>query len=217
MTIQDSHIEVHRLVLQQQESLSPGLSLRGGPFPDPEKYRNLEKWREELANIPKLQHQFQQDQRRWHRRCDQQRREQEARESWLQERERECQTQEELLLRSRGELDQQLQEYQQNLERLREGQRLVERERERMRAQQSLLCGWKHSRQSSLPAAFSPGSTEVRIYWACRGSVRAASSKTGSFTVILSLASCVRAHKLLNMQAAEAGSFQRQYICIIVD
>nr|KAF6488743.1 Rho guanine nucleotide exchange factor 28 [Molossus molossus] len=161
LTIQDSHIEIHRLVLQQQESLSPGLSLRGGPFQDPEKCRSLEKWREELASIPKLQHQFQQDQRRWHRRCDQQRREQEARESWLQERERECQTQEELLLRSRGELDQQLQEYQQNLERLREGQRLVERERERMRAQQSLLCGWKHSRQSSLPAAFSPGSTEV--------------------------------------------------------
>ncbi|KAM8814196.1 rho guanine nucleotide exchange factor 28 isoform 4-T4 [Rhynchonycteris naso] len=161
LTIQDSHIEIHRLVLQQQESLGPGPSLRGSPFQDQEKHRSLEKRREELANIHKLQHQFQQDQRRWHRRCDQQQREQEARESWLQEREKECQSQEELLLRDRGELDQQLQEYQQNLERLREGQRLVERERERMRAQQSLLCGWKHSRQSSLPAAFSPGSAEV--------------------------------------------------------
>ncbi|KAM8814194.1 rho guanine nucleotide exchange factor 28 isoform 2-T2 [Rhynchonycteris naso] len=160
LTIQDSHIEIHRLVLQQQESLGPGPSLRGSPFQDQEKHRSLEKRREELANIHKLQHQFQQDQRRWHRRCDQQQREQEARESWLQEREKECQSQEELLLRDRGELDQQLQEYQQNLERLREGQRLVERERERMRAQQSLLCGWKHSRQSSLPAAFSPGSAE---------------------------------------------------------
>ncbi|XP_072814631.1 rho guanine nucleotide exchange factor 28 isoform X1 [Vicugna pacos] len=161
LTIQDSHIEIHRLVLQQQESLSPGPFFRGSPFQDQERYRNLEKRREELANIHKLQHQFQQDQQRWHRRCDQQQREQAAKASWLQERERECQSQEELLLRSRGELDQQLQEYQQNLERLREGQRLVERERERMRAQQSLLCGWKHSRQSSLPAAFSPGSMEV--------------------------------------------------------
>ncbi|XP_074215869.1 rho guanine nucleotide exchange factor 28 isoform X2 [Camelus bactrianus] len=161
LTIQDSHIEIHRLVLQQQESLSPGPFFRGSPFQDQERYRNLEKRREELANIHKLQHQFQQDQQRWHRRCDQQQREQAAKASWLQERERECQSQEELLLRSRGELDQQLQEYQQNLERLREGQRLVERERERMRAQQSLLCGWKHSRQSSLPSAFSPGSMEV--------------------------------------------------------
>ncbi|XP_036082164.1 rho guanine nucleotide exchange factor 28 isoform X3 [Rousettus aegyptiacus] len=160
LTIQDSHIEIHKLVLQQ-ESPSSGPCFRGTPFQDQEKYRSLEKQREELVNIHKLQHQFQQDQLRWHRRCDQQQREQEAKESWLQERERECQSQEELLQRHRGELGQQLQEYQQNLERLREGQRLVERERERVRAQQSLLCGWKHSRQSSLPAAFSPGSTEV--------------------------------------------------------
>ncbi|XP_070425913.1 rho guanine nucleotide exchange factor 28 isoform X10 [Equus przewalskii] len=161
LTIQDSHIEIHRLVLQQQESPAPGPCLRGSAFQDQEKCRSLEKQREELANIHKLQHQFQQDQQRWHRRCDQQQREQEAKASWLQERERECQSQEDLLLRDRGELDQQLQEHQQNLERLRAGQRLVERERERMQAQQSLLCGWKHSRQSSLPAAFSPGSTEV--------------------------------------------------------
>ncbi|XP_023401309.2 rho guanine nucleotide exchange factor 28 [Loxodonta africana] len=161
LTIQDSHIEIHKLVLQQQERLSLGHSFRGSPFQDQDKDRNLEKQREELANIHKLQHQFQQDQRRWHRRCDQQQREQEAKESWLQERERECQSQEELLLRNRGELAHQLQEYQQNLERLREGQRMVEREREKMRTQQRLLCRWKHGRQSSLPAAFSPGSKEV--------------------------------------------------------
>lgn len=162
LTIQDSHIEIHRLVLQQQEGLSPCPSLRGSPFLDQDKSRNLEKRREELADIPKLQHQFQQEQRRWHRRCDLQRREQEARESRLQERERECQSQEQLLRRSRGELDQQLQDYQQDLQRLREGQRQVERERERVRAQQSLLCSWKHCRQSSLPAELPPGSAEVR-------------------------------------------------------
>ncbi|XP_010851840.1 PREDICTED: rho guanine nucleotide exchange factor 28 isoform X1 [Bison bison bison] len=161
LTIQDSHIEIHRLVLQQRESLAPGPAFRGSPFQDQEKSRSLEKQREELADTHKLQLQFQQDQHRWLRRCDQQQREQEARASRLQERERECRAQEELLLRSRGELDQQLQDYQQSLERLREGQRLVERERERMQAQQSLLRHWKHGRQSSLPAAFSPGALEV--------------------------------------------------------
>lgn len=171
LTIQDSHIEIHKLVLQQQESVCSGPSFRGSPLQDQEKYRYLEKRREELASIHKLQHQFLQDQQRWHRRCDQQQREQEAKASRLQAREQECQAQEELLLRNREELDQQLQEYQQNLERLREGQRLVERERERMRAQQSLLCGWKHSRQSSLPAAFSPGRMEVWLFWACRSRV----------------------------------------------
>ncbi|XP_068846473.1 rho guanine nucleotide exchange factor 28 isoform X1 [Capricornis sumatraensis] len=159
LTIQDSHIEIHKLVLQQRESLAPGPAFRGSPFQD-QKSRSLEK-QQELADTHKLQLQFQQDQHRWLRRCDQQQREQEARASWLQERERACRVQEELLLRSRGELDQQLQDYQQSLERLREGQRLVERERERMRAQQSLLHHWKHGRQSSLPAAFSPGTLEV--------------------------------------------------------
>lgn len=174
MTIQDSHIELHKLVLRQQESLALSHSLRGGSFQDQEKSRNLERQREELADIHKLQHQFLQEQRRWHRRCDQQQREQEAKESWLQARERECQSQEELLLKNRSELDYQLQEYQQNLERLREGQRMVERERESMRAQQGLQCPWKHSRQSSLPAAFPPGSKEVWLFQcveeaACKG------------------------------------------------
>uniref|UniRef100_A0A8C5UYV6 Rho guanine nucleotide exchange factor 28 n=1 Tax=Microcebus murinus TaxID=30608 RepID=A0A8C5UYV6_MICMU len=162
LTIQDSHIEIHKLVLQQQEGLSLGHPLlRGSPFQDQEKSRDVDRQREELANMHKLQHQLQQEQRRWLRRCDQQQRAQAAKESWLQERERECQSQEELLLRSRGELDHQLQEYQHSLERLREGQRLVERERASMRVQQGLLGPWKHSRQRSLPAAFPRGSKEV--------------------------------------------------------
>ncbi|XP_005386124.1 PREDICTED: rho guanine nucleotide exchange factor 28 [Chinchilla lanigera] len=164
LTIQDSHIEIHKLVLQQQESLAPGHSFLGGPFQDQEKSHSLEKQREELADVHKLQHQLQQEQRRWLRTCAQQQREQEAKESWLQARERECQSQEELLLRNRGELEHQLQEYRQNLERLREGQRLVEQEKERVRAQQGLLGPWRHSRQRSLPAAFPScpsGSEEV--------------------------------------------------------
>ncbi|KAF5913649.1 hypothetical protein HPG69_017270, partial [Diceros bicornis minor] len=149
LTIQDSHIEIHKLVLQQQESLSPSPSFQGSPLQDQEKHRSLEKPREELADVPQLQHQLQQDQRRWHRTCDQQQREQEAKACRLQERERECRSREELLLRGRGELDRQLREYRQSLERLRAGQRLVQRERERLRAQRSL------------PAALAPGSAEV--------------------------------------------------------
>ncbi|XP_014635100.1 PREDICTED: rho guanine nucleotide exchange factor 28 [Ceratotherium simum simum] len=161
LTIQDSHIEIHKLVLQQQESLSPSPSFQGSPLQDQEKHRSLEKPREELADVPQLQHQLQQDQRRWRRACDQQQREQEAKACRLQERERECRSREELLLRGRGELDRQLREYRQSLERLRAGQRLVERERERLRAQRSLLCGWRRGRQRSLPAALAPGSTQV--------------------------------------------------------
>ncbi|XP_076995586.1 rho guanine nucleotide exchange factor 28 isoform X2 [Tamandua tetradactyla] len=154
LTIQESHVEVHKLVLQQQETLLPSHAVQ-------ERSRSLEKQREELANFHTLQQQFQQEQRHWHRQCGQQQREQAAKESQLQQRERACRAQEELLLRGRGELDCQLQEYQQSLERLREGQRLVDREREKMRLQQSLLGRWTHSRQSSLPAAFSPADKEI--------------------------------------------------------
>ncbi|XP_037758954.1 rho guanine nucleotide exchange factor 28 isoform X7 [Chelonia mydas] len=162
LTIQDSHVEIHKIVLQEHERTSRGHSSRGNLLLDQEKYRNLEKQREELANIHKLQQQFQQEQQRWSRECDQQQREQEIRENQLQERERDCLCQEQLLHRNRGELELQLQEFQQNLERLREGQRMVEKERENVKMQQKILWHWKHSRQSSLPVAFpSSGSNEI--------------------------------------------------------
>ncbi|XP_043370621.1 rho guanine nucleotide exchange factor 28 isoform X7 [Dermochelys coriacea] len=162
LTIQDSHVEIHKILLQEHERTSWGHSSRGNLLLDQEKYRNLEKQREELANIHKLQQQFQQEQQRWSRECDQQQREQEIRENQLEERERDCLCQEELLHRNRGELELQLQEFQQNLERLREGQRMVEKERDNVKMQQKILWHWKHSRQSSLPVAFpSSGSNEI--------------------------------------------------------
>ncbi|XP_073200369.1 rho guanine nucleotide exchange factor 28 isoform X8 [Lepidochelys kempii] len=161
LTIQDSHVEIHKILLQEHERTSRGHSSRGNLLLDQEKYRNLEKQREELANIHKLQQQFQQEQQRWSRECDQQQREQEIRENQLQERERDCLCQEQLLHRNRGELELQLQEFQQNLERLREGQRMVEKERDNVKMQQKILWHWKHSRQSSLPAAFPSGSNEI--------------------------------------------------------
>ncbi|XP_067425369.1 rho guanine nucleotide exchange factor 28 isoform X2 [Emydura macquarii macquarii] len=162
LTIQNSHVEVHKVLLQEHERMGWGHGSRGNLLQEQEKYRNLEKQREELANIHKLQQQFHQEQQRWSRECDQQQREQETRESQLQERGRECLCQEELLHRNRGELELQLQEFQQNLERLKEGQRMVEKERDNVKMQQKMLWHWKHSRQSSLPAAFpSSGSNEI--------------------------------------------------------
>ncbi|XP_008165743.2 rho guanine nucleotide exchange factor 28 isoform X5 [Chrysemys picta bellii] len=162
LTIQDSYVEIHKILLHEHERTSRGHSSRGNLLLDQEKCRNLEKQREELANIHKLQQQFQQEQQRWSRECDQQQREQEIRENQLQERERDCLCQEELLHQNRGELELQLQEFQQNLERLREGQRMVEKERDNVKMQQKILWHWKHSRQSSLPAAFpSSGSNEI--------------------------------------------------------
>ncbi|XP_021235289.1 rho guanine nucleotide exchange factor 28 isoform X3 [Numida meleagris] len=150
LAIQDSHRELHRLLLQENEKSSRGHSSRIPLFLEQEKYRNSEKQREELANINKLQQQFQQEQQRWLRECEQRQQEQEVRAGLLGQREKACSCQEELLEKSHQELALQSQKLQQSLERLREGQKVLEGEGDRIRVQKKLLWHWKHGRQSSL-------------------------------------------------------------------
>ncbi|XP_077203533.1 rho guanine nucleotide exchange factor 28 isoform X2 [Paroedura picta] len=160
LAIQNSHVGIHKLLLQEQERFSWNPSSRSTSVLEHEKHRNF-KQKEELANVQKVQHQFQQEQQRWHRECEQRQQEQHTRENQLLEREKECLSQEELLCRNREELDAQLQDYQQNLERLRESQRMVEKERETVKLQHKILSHWKHSRQTSLPGVISPGDNEI--------------------------------------------------------
>ncbi|NWQ71534.1 ARG28 factor, partial [Neopipo cinnamomea] len=150
LAIQDSHKQLHRLLLQENEKTGWGHGTRLNLLLEQEKYRNLEKQRVELANIHKLKQQFQQEQQRWLRECNQRQREQEAQEAHLGQRERECGCKEELLERSQQGLALQLQEYQQSLERLQESQKMVERERDDVKMQKKLLWHWKHGQQSNL-------------------------------------------------------------------
>nr|XP_038026757.1 rho guanine nucleotide exchange factor 28 isoform X5 [Anas platyrhynchos] len=159
LNIQDSHKELYRLLLQENEKMGRGHGSWITLLMEQEKCRSSEKQREELANVDKLKQQFQQEQQRWLRECEQWEREQELREGSLEQRERACVCQEELLERSRQELALQLQEYQQSLERLREGQKMVDRERDRVKMQKKLLWRWKHGSQSSLLSA--TGSYEI--------------------------------------------------------
>ncbi|ETE69715.1 Rho-guanine nucleotide exchange factor, partial [Ophiophagus hannah] len=158
LTIQDTHIEINKLLLQEHERSSLSHSPRSTFFLEQEKHRNL---KEEFANIHKLQQQFQQEQQRWHRECEQQQQAHETRECRLLEKEKECCSQEELLCKNREELDSQFQDYQQNLQRLQESQRMVEKERETVRLQQNILHHWKHNHQSNLPAVISSGNNEI--------------------------------------------------------
>lgn len=48
------------------------------------------------------------------------------------------------------------------MDRLREGQRSVEMEKERVEAQQRVLQSWRHSRQSSLPVTIPLDEYKVR-------------------------------------------------------
>ncbi|XP_015194701.2 rho guanine nucleotide exchange factor 28 isoform X2 [Lepisosteus oculatus] len=156
VTIQDSCYEVQKLILQENERLPRLPSSRGNLLQEQEKQRNLEKQREELAGAQRLQNQLRQEQQRWERECELRQRQQGEKESQLEHRERDCHLQAEQLQRDREELEAQLREYQHSLERLREGQQLVEKEREKLETQQSMLQGWRHNRQRSLPVMMIP-------------------------------------------------------------
>ncbi|XP_063176171.1 rho guanine nucleotide exchange factor 28 isoform X3 [Chroicocephalus ridibundus] len=162
LAIQDSRRELHSLLLQESEKTCRGHGSWLNLFLEQEKYRNLEKQRMELANTHKLRQQFQQGQQWWLRECERREREQEVREGRLGLRERECRYQEELLERSQQDLALQLQDYQQSLQRLQEGQAMVEGERNVMRIQKQLIWHWSQSQQSSL--LLSTGTCETTGY-----------------------------------------------------
>lgn len=145
VTLQDSCYEVQRLFLQENERPSPRAqnrlycsSPRGNTLQEQEKQRNLEKRKEEVATAHRLQEQLRQEKEQWERECQHRESQQEEQERGLQERERQCHLEAERLKHERAKLEEQLEEYQQSLERLREGQRSVEKEREQLETQQNL-------------------------------------------------------------------------------
>uniref|UniRef100_A0AAQ6AAR4 Rho guanine nucleotide exchange factor (GEF) 28a n=1 Tax=Amphiprion ocellaris TaxID=80972 RepID=A0AAQ6AAR4_AMPOC len=163
VTLQDSCYEVHKLLLQEGErpQLRTITSLQSSL--EQEKQRNIEKKKEEVEkkglerkkeevdDVQKLHVKLKQEQLRWDKECSAREKQQSEQESELEQREQQCLLEAERLRCEREELKAQLLEYQQNLDRLREGQRSVEREKERIEAQQRLLQSWRHNRQSSLP------------------------------------------------------------------
>lgn len=163
VTLQDSCHEVHKLLLQEGDkpSLRTVTSLQNSM--ELERQRSFEKKKEdvdkksserkkeEVDDVQKLHVKLKQEQQRWDKECLAREKQQSEQESALEQREQQCLLEAERLRMERDELEVQLLEYQQNLDRLREGQRSVEREREKIEAQQRLLQSWRHNRQSSLP------------------------------------------------------------------
>ncbi|XP_051279663.1 rho guanine nucleotide exchange factor 28 isoform X5 [Dicentrarchus labrax] len=163
VTLQDSCHEVQKLLLQEGErpQLRTLTSLQSSQ--EQEKQRSmdkkkeevekkgLERKKEEVDEVQKLHMKLKQEQQRWDKECLAREKQQSEQESVLEQREQQCLLEAERLRCEREELEAQLLEFQQNLDRLREGQRSVEREKEKIEAQQRLLQSWRHNRQSSLP------------------------------------------------------------------
>ncbi|XP_034742586.1 rho guanine nucleotide exchange factor 18a isoform X2 [Etheostoma cragini] len=104
-----------------------------------EKQRNLEKQKEELANLHKLQAQFQEEQQRWEKERERQRIQIETLEAQLQQREEDCREWEEKLKEEKAELERLKDDYQQDLERLRESTQSVDKNKERLNQERERL------------------------------------------------------------------------------
>uniref|UniRef100_A0A1A8FC86 Rho guanine nucleotide exchange factor (GEF) 28 n=2 Tax=Nothobranchius korthausae TaxID=1143690 RepID=A0A1A8FC86_9TELE len=161
VTLQDSYYEVHKLLLQERErpalrsfaSLQSSLELEKQRSNDKmkEEKKSLERRKEDVDEVQKLQTKLKHEQQRWEKECVAREKQQSEQENLLEHREQQCLLEAERLRCEREVLEAQLLEYQQNLDRLKEGQKGVEREKEKIQVQQRLLQGWRHSRQSSLP------------------------------------------------------------------
>ncbi|XP_023814687.1 rho guanine nucleotide exchange factor 28 isoform X2 [Oryzias latipes] len=161
VTFQDSCYEVYKLLLLKGEKyqLRNFASLQNNL--EQEKQRNIDKIKEdkksverkkeEVHEVQKLHAKLKQEQLRWDKECLAREKQQTEQESVLEQREQQCFLEMERLRCEREQLEAQLLEYQQNLDRLKEGQRTVELERKKIETQQRLLQSWRHSRQSSLP------------------------------------------------------------------
>ncbi|NWR77255.1 ARHGI factor, partial [Centropus unirufus] len=147
---QDSYIEMQRATMADREKQYRLQSTRGNLLLEQEKQRNFEKQREELMNVQKLQSQLKLEQQRLERERSRQQREFESTEARLQEREEETRQMREKLNQEREELERQREAYQHDLERLREAQRAVEKERERLDQLRKL------KKQNTVSGTFSP-------------------------------------------------------------
>ncbi|NWH66801.1 ARHGI factor, partial [Geococcyx californianus] len=147
---QDSCIEMQRATMADREKQYRLQSTRGNLLLEQEKQRNFEKQREELMNVQKLQSQLKLEQQRLERERSRQQREFESTEARLQEREEETRQLREKLNQEREELERQREAYQHDLERLREAQRAVEKEKERLDQLRKL------KKQNTVSGTFSP-------------------------------------------------------------
>ncbi|XP_035382519.1 rho guanine nucleotide exchange factor 28 isoform X3 [Electrophorus electricus] len=144
ITIQDSCYEVQRLhlLLSGPAQARPGAGVPTAPaVHERQREASLRQQRrhEEMdgAAGAALERQRQRSEREWQARCAQQ----EAREDQLQQREQNCHLEAQRLQHEHNELCEQLRDYQQSLERLLEGQRSVQHQRQLLDAHRRLVQG----------------------------------------------------------------------------
>ncbi|XP_051923069.1 rho guanine nucleotide exchange factor 28 isoform X3 [Hippocampus zosterae] len=159
VTLQDSCLEIQKMrdksqlktLASPQNSLEHERQMGVERKKEEVEKKGLDRKKEEVDEVQKLQVKIKQDQQRWDKECVAREKQQTEQESALERREQHCVLEAQRLRCEREELEAQLLEYRNNLDRLREGQKSVDREKEKLEAQQRILQSWRHNRQSSLP------------------------------------------------------------------
>ncbi|XP_040027551.2 rho guanine nucleotide exchange factor 18a isoform X1 [Gasterosteus aculeatus] len=136
VTQQDSQIEL--LQTFQTKSKQPARHY-SSMLLEQEKQRNSEKQKEQLANLHKLQAQHREEQQRWEKEKEEHRVEIETLQARLQQREEDCQQWERKLVVEKEELEELKKGYQEDLERLRESTKSVDRDKERLNQERERL------------------------------------------------------------------------------
>ncbi|XP_074507881.1 rho guanine nucleotide exchange factor 18a isoform X1 [Sebastes fasciatus] len=157
ITQQDSQIELQHAF--QTKSKQPARHYNSVLL-EQEKQRNLEKQKEELANLHKLKAQHRDEQQRWEKERERQRIQIESLEGQLQQREEDCREWEKKLNDERAELERLKESYQQDLERLRESTKSVDKDKERLTQERERLEQLQEKIKKCIP-----GNYDDSQYW----------------------------------------------------
>lgn len=136
---------------------------RGNSLLEKEKHRNLEKQREELVNFQRLRNQHRQEQVQWEQERERQRVQAEIREKELSERELECNKLEEKLAEDKQELARGRMEYQEDLERLRDTMRALEKEKEKVEQLQKKYKKYEKNENVPNTATFPLENEQIQV------------------------------------------------------
>ncbi|XP_063772399.1 rho guanine nucleotide exchange factor 18 isoform X2 [Pseudophryne corroboree] len=150
---QDSYLETQK----EREKQFRQQSSKGNWLLEQEKQRNFEKQREELGNVQKLQDQLKHERQRWERERSRRQKDMESTDMKLRQREEASRLEKEKLEQERLDLEAQKEAYQHDLERLREAQRAVEKDRERLEQLRKI----KRSNVSA--GTFSPDMVQITL------------------------------------------------------
>ncbi|XP_036410058.1 rho guanine nucleotide exchange factor 18-like isoform X3 [Megalops cyprinoides] len=130
---QDTQMELQRALGSERDGgRGAAARLRGSSLLEQEKQRNLERQKEEVASFERQRARFRQECAQWEREREQQARDAEARAAQLREQEDGCLRAKAELEEEKRELKSKWEDYQKDLERLRESTRSVERDREQL-------------------------------------------------------------------------------------